>query len=175
MSNVTVLKGDGTPQVIADAMAAVSDPSVSVDDRAALYGFLYELQRRVNRALGIRQRGATAQRELAEHIVRHGELGPLYVTWRAMDVKYPCNAADNWTDAGVQDGMAAIKGSRDTSGYVRAIPAHLEIDVLALGEAVHNGSPIAKALYDEIRDKGWRTEAGREAVLKVHEANSTPK
>ncbi len=162
----------GIPAVIADAMSAVGDPAYSVEDRAALYGFLFELQRRVNRALGIRQKGATAQKELAEHIVRHGELGPLYVTWRAMDVKYPCNDADNWTDVGVQDDMAAIKGSRDTSGYVRTIPAHLEIDALALGEAVHNGSPIAKALYDEIRDKGWRTEAGREAVLKVREAKA---
>lgn len=166
-----VLKNDGTPQVIADALEAVQNPEYAIEDRAAIYGFLFELQRRINRALGIRQKGHTAQSEITAHLVATGteELGPLYVKWEAYDVAYPCNSAENWTDATVQDGMADIRDNPETSAYIRSIPAHLEIDVAALGQAVHDGSLAARALFNELKDKGWRTEGGKRAALKVRE------
>lgn len=170
MTDLTVIR-DGAPQVIADAMDVVQNPEASIEDRAAVYGYLFELQRRINRALGIRQKGATAQSEIVAHIAASGieELGPLFIKWEAIDVRYPCNEADNWTDSGVQDAMAVIRANPETSDYIRAIPAHLEVDVLALGQAVHDGSAVARALFAELKDKGWRTEAGRRAALKVRE------
>lgn len=166
MTDITVIKGDGTPQVIADAMDGVSNPEFPVEDRAGMYAVLYNIQLRINRAL----REAKKQ-GLAEEIVRDypDGVGPVYIKWDAYDVAYPCNSAENWEDAGVQDAMEAIKANPETSDYIRAIPAHLEIDPLALGEAVHMGSAVARALYQEIRDKGWRTEGGRRASLKVRE------
>ena len=170
-----LLRADGTPQVLADAMEAVQDTSLPIEDRAGLYAVLYTIQKRINRALGIRQKGATAQNELLMAIAQGGlkELGPLYLAWEAFDVKYPCNAAENWTDDGVQEALEAIRRDPATSEYVRVIPAHLEIDVPALGEAVHAGSAAARALYDELREKGWRTEGGRRASLKVREVKAT--
>jgi hypothetical protein len=171
VTELTVIR-DGAPKAIADAMDVVQDPEASIEDRAAVYGYLFELQRRINRALGIRQKGATAQSEITAHIAASGveELGPLFIKWEAMDVRYPCNDAENWTDSGIQDAMAAMKGDPTTSDYIRTIPAHLEVDVLALGQAVHDGSATARALFAELKDKGWRTEAGRRAALKVRES-----
>lgn len=171
MTEITYLKGDGTPQVIADAMEAVANPEYAVEDRAAIYAFLYELQRRINRALGIRQRGATAQSEITAHLIANGieELGPVFVKWEAFDVAYPCNAAENWTDETVQAGMEAIRSNPETRDYIRAVPAHLEIDVAVLGQAIQDGSLAARALFTELKDKGWRTEGGKRAALKVRE------
>ena len=169
-----LIRADGTPQVIADAMEAVQNMSLPIEDRAGLYAVLYTIQKRINRALGIRQKGATAQNELLMAMAQRDikELGPLYLGWEAFDVKYPCNAAENWTDIDVQDALEAIRRDPLTSDYVRVIPAHLEIDVPALGEAVHAGSAPARALYDELRQKGWRTEGGRRASLQVREVTA---
>jgi hypothetical protein len=163
---------DGPPQIIADAMAALRDPETPIQDRAAIYGVLAVMVREMNKAMGTYIRsGPTAKSELIAHLTAQGleELGPLYIKWEAFDVAYPCNAAENWTDSGVQDAMAAMRGNPETSDYIRAIPAHLEIDVMALGQAVHDGSATARALFAELKDKGWRTEAGRRAALKVRE------
>ena len=161
-----------TPPVLTEALDAVQNPDTPIEDRAALYGFLYELQRRINRALGIRQRGATAQSEITAHLIATdtAELGPLFIKWEAFDVEYPCNRAENWTDATVQEGMAALRDNPETRDFVREIPAHLEIDVAALGQAVHDGSLAARGLFNELKDKGWRTEGGKRAALRVREA-----
>lgn len=159
------------PQPVADAMEMVQADEMTIEDRAALYGFLYELQRRINRALGIRQKGATAQHQLTEYLSRTGmsDLGPLYLAWEAFDVKYPVNAADNWTDASVQAAMRAMRDDPTTRDFIREVPEHLEIDVAALGQAVHDGSARAIEVFRELKDKRWRTEAGKRAVLKVRE------
>lgn len=156
---------------IDNLLTVLTDSSARMEDRAAAYGWLYAFQRDINRALGIRQKGATAQHELTEHLTRGGitELGPLYLAWEAFDVKYPANAVENWTDASVQSALEAIRSDPDTREYVRAVPAHLEIDVPALGGAVHAGSATARALYNELKAKGWRTEGGKRAALKVRE------
>lgn len=159
------------PPAITEAMELVQADDLPPENRAALYAFLFELQRRISRSLGIRQKGATAQHELTEYMTRENlmELGPLYLAWEAFDVKYPCNTAENWTDEGVQAALREVRHDPTTCEYVREIPAHLEVDVMALGEAVHAGSAPARALYDELRAKRWRTEGGRRASLKVRE------
>lgn len=156
---------------IGDVLDILADPSASIDDKAAAYAIGYAIQRAMNRGLGVRQKGPTAQGEILRHMVEQklDALGPLYIGWQSFDVEYPCNAADNWTDASVQDGMAAIRANPDTRDYIREIPAHLEIDVAALGADVHAGSVTAKALWDELRARRWRTDGGKRAVLKVRE------
>jgi hypothetical protein len=160
-----------TPKAIAEAMELVQADDLPIEDRAALYGFLYELQRRINRSLGIRQKGRTAQHELTEYLDRTGlqDLGPLYLAWEAFDVKYPCNAAENWTDDGVQQALAALYLDQTTRPWVRLVPQHFEIDVAALGADVHAGSRRAIEVFRELKDKKWRTEAGKKPVLKVRE------
>jgi hypothetical protein len=157
---------------ISEAMDLVQADDLPIEDRAALYAFLYEVQRRINRSLGIRQKGRTAQHELIEHMTRSGVdgLGPLYLAWEAFDVKYPCNAADQWTDENIQSAMRAIREDPTTRDFIREVPHHLEIDVLALGQAVHDGSARARALYDELRARKWRTEGGRRPALRVRES-----
>ena len=172
MSNITYMKGDGTPQIIADAMDALQNPETPVEDKAAIYGVLSAIVKRVQKALGTYVRsGPTAKSELIAHLIANDieELGPLYLRWEAFDVAYPCNSADNWTDDGVQEAMAAMHGDRETAPYVRLVPRHYEIDVAALGQAVHDGSLTARALFGELKDKGWRTEGGKRPALKVRE------
>lgn len=166
-----------TPQAIVDAMELVQADNLPAEDQAALYGFLYELQRRISRSLGIRQKGATAQHELTEHMVRSGlkDLGPLYLAWEAFDVKYVCNAAENWTDEAIQAGMRVLRDDPTTRAYVREVPAHLEIDVAALGQAVHDGSDRALEVYRELKDRKWRIEGGKRPVLKVREVKASKK
>ena len=160
-----------TPPAIAEAMELVQADDMPIEDRAALYGFLYELQRRINRSLGVRQKGRTAQHELTEYLDRTGmaELGPLYLGWQAFDVAYPCNSVENWTDESVQAAMQAMRDDPTTRDFIRAVPAHLEIDVAALGQAVHDGSSRAIEVFRELKDRRWRTEGGKRAVLKVRE------
>lgn len=160
-----------TPPAIAEAMELVQADDLPIEDRAALYGFLYELQRRINRSLGVRQKGATAQHQLTEYLDRTGmdALGPLYLAWEAFDVKYPCNAVENWTDEQVQAAMQVMRDDPSTREWIRDVPAHLEIDVAALGAAVHAGSSRALEVFRELKDRKWRTEGGKRAVLKVRE------
>jgi hypothetical protein len=158
------------PTVLDDALAAVQDPATTPDNRAALYAYLYEVTRRINRALGTYQRkGPSAKSELTEHLVRNGEeLGPLYIAWEAFDVEWPVNDEGNWDDAGVQEQLSVF--SLISPEYIRHIPDHFEINTAALGEAVHLGDPVARQLHTECKDRGWRTEGGRRAALKVREA-----
>lgn len=170
MRDMTVIEGEGTVKVISDAMDAVQDPSVPVEDRAALYGFLYELQRRIHRALGTYARGkSTAKTELAAHLAQlSGEqLGPLYLGWESFDVEWPCNKEDNWGDIGVQEEMELIAAVLPE--YIRRIPEHFEINVSRLGEDTHAGDPAALQLWRQCKERQWRTEGGKRAVLKVRE------
>lgn len=149
-----------------EAMELVQSDDTPVEDRAAMFAVLVTFVKRVNAALGTYVRsGPTAKSELTEYLVRNGEqLGPLYIGWEAYDVAYPVNDAANWTDEQVQSDLEGLP--RD---YVRAVPAHLEIDVAALGAAVHEGSRAARAVWDFLKQKRYRTEGGKRAVLKVRE------
>lgn len=173
MSDVTTL---ATPKVINDALAGVQDQSLPIESRAAMYGLLYEMKRRIDRALGTYTRkGPTAKSELAAHLASLDgeELGPLYLGWESFDVTWPANDPENWTDYGVQEELALIR--QLAPEFVRAIPAHLELDTAALGEAVHAGDPAALQLHRQCKEKGWRREGGKRAVLKVREAKAPKK
>lgn len=173
MSDVTTL---ATPKVINEAMTQVADASVPIETRAAMYGLLYEMKRRIDRALGTYTRtGSTAKSELAAHLatLEGEELGPLYLGWESFDVTWPANDPENWTDYGVQEELALIK--QLAPEFVRSIPAHLELDTAALGAAVHAGDPAAVQLHRQCKEKGWRKEGGKRAVLKVREVKAPGK
>lgn len=167
MSEITTL---ATTKVINDAMSGLTDPAQSLDNRAAFYALLHQVQLRINRVLRQAKKDG-----LTEEIVRdHPEgIGPISVAWEAFDVEWPCNAEGNWDDANVQEAMAVM--SLIAPEYIRHIPDHFEINTAALGEAVHLGDPVARQLHTEAKDRGWRTEGGRRAALKVREAKSAPR
>ncbi len=153
-----------TPPIIADAIAAVQDRSLPIEDRAALYGVLHQIQLRVNRAL------RAAKDDIIVHLESTGlrELGPLSVKATAIDVAWPCNDEANWSDATVQDAMAML--ARIAPDYIREVPFHYEIRTAELGAGVANNDPVARELHREIKVRGWRTEAGRRLSLAVREA-----
>lgn len=166
----TELTTIATPKVINDAMAAIRDPDVPMEDKAAMYALLVTVVRRINKALGTYERkGSTPKSELAAHVASlEGEqLGPLYLGWESFDVTWPANDPENWNDYGVQEELALIK--QIAPEFVRAIPAHLELNTAALGEAVHMGDPAALQLWRQCKERGWRKEGGKKAVLKVRE------
>lgn len=151
-------------QALTDALAAVQDPSVPIEDRAALYEPLYRLQLKVNRAL------RAAKDDLIVHMEREGlrAMGALSVKSTAIDVRWPCNDPENFGDYGLQDAMAAL--AKTAPDYVRHVPDHFEIDTAALGAGVAAGDPVARELHAECKRRGWRTEEGRRLSLAVREA-----
>ena len=166
MSNITYMKGDGTPQIIADAMDAVQNPDLPLEDRAGVYAVLHQIQLRINRAI------RSAKDDIILGIERQGlkELGPLSIKATAVDPRYDCNMPENWGDEGVQSAMADLWADAATHRYIRSIPAHLEIDVHALAEDVQLGSQVALDLYRMLNEKRWRTEQARRLSLAVREA-----
>jgi hypothetical protein len=164
MSDLTSLKSE-TPQIIHDAMQAVADTSLPLEDRAAIYGVLHQIQLRINRAI------KAARDDLIVGIERAGvkELGPLSIKSTAVDPVYECNQPDNWTDEGVQSAMADLWADAGTNRYIRSVPAHLEIDVHALAEDVQLGVKGARDLYRQLNEKRWRVEQARRLSLAVRE------
>jgi hypothetical protein len=149
------------------ALEALGDKALTVDDRAAAYGVLHQVQLRINRAL------RKVRDELILHMERNGlkALGPLTVKSTAIDVRWPVNDEGNWSDATVQDTI------RDVilpvlPEFVRHVPEHYEIRTAELGEAVHLGDPAALQLHRELKDRGWRTEEGRRLSLAVKEVKA---
>lgn len=163
MSNLTV--NDGTPQIIADAMSAVQDRSLPVEDRAALYGVLHQIQLRINRAI------KAAKPDILEHVRENGPLGPVSATSTPKDVRWPCNDEGNWADAGVQDAMLELAEDSTTRPFIRHIPEHFEIVPAAIVAAMSMGDPAARRLYTELKNRKWRSEEGdRTYTLAVKEA-----
>lgn len=160
---MTLMKTDGTPQIISDAMAAVNDASLSVEDRAGVYAVLHQIQLRINRAL------RAAKDELIVHMETNHlrDMGPLSVKATAIDVTWPCNDEDNWGDSGVQEAMAVY--AKVAPDYFRHVPDHWEVRTAELGAGVHNGDPVAKQLHAEMKEHGWRKEAGRRLSIAVRE------
>jgi len=148
------------------SLDALSDTSLTIEDRAAVYATWHQIQLRINRAL------KAVKDELIIHMEREGlkELGPLSVASTAIDVHYVSNRQGNWQDSTIQDALRGLYEAAATNDYVRSIPAHFEVDAMALGADVHAGMPTARQLYDQLREHGWRTEAGRRLSLRVREA-----
>jgi hypothetical protein len=152
------------PPNLDTALEALADSRLTVDDRAAAYGVLHQVQLRVNRAL------RKVRDELIAYIVANDlkALGPLSIKATAIDVAWPCNDASNWRDATVQDTLRDLF-AKTLPEFVKHIPDHYEIDTRALGEAVHLGDPAALQLHQELKDRHWRTEVGRRLSLAVRE------
>lgn len=152
-----------TPQAIYDAMHVVSDRDVPIEDRAALYAVLQQIQLRINRALRL------AKDDLIVHLESNGlrDFGPLSIKATAIDVAWPANDEANWTDVTVQDAMTTY--SRIAPEYFRLVPEHWELRTAALGAGVAAGDPVAKRLHRECKEHGWRTEVGRRLSLAVKE------
>jgi len=162
---------------IGDLLDVLNDPSASRDDKAAAWAVGQQIQKRIRSALGIGGRGMTVQQQLIEDMTREGlkELGPLSIKSTAVDPKYECNEEGNWGDDGIQSAMADMKADPELGRYVRSIPAHLEIDVLALTEDIRLGADAAIALYRELNRRGWRTEQARRLSLAVREVRAPRK
>jgi hypothetical protein len=163
MSDLAVTTGI---EAVDATLATLTDPALPIEDRAAAAAVLHALQLHVNRAL------RPVKNELIAYMEGNGirKLGPLSVTSSAIDPTYVCNEPGNWEDYGTQEALAALRADPDYSDYIRVIPAHLEIDTAKLGADVHAGVSAARALYDQLREHGWRREAGRRLSLKVDEA-----
>lgn len=154
-----------TPEVVEQAIEAVTDPTLPIEARGAMYAGLRRLRLRIDRVL----RPVTQELEMAMVAAGAETWGPLQLRWRAVDVRYPVNDPGNWADATVQElleGWHADAGSRP---FIREVPRHFEVDTAALGEALHAGDPGARALYADLKRLRLRTEEGRSASLSVRE------
>lgn len=159
-----------TPQTIDSALSALSDTRLSIEDRAAAYGVIHQVQLRMNRAL------RKVKDELIVYMEREGmkALGPLSIRSTAFDVEWPCNAEANWEDATIQDTFRDVILPLAPE-FVRHVPEHYEIKTAELGAAVHAGDPVAIQLHRELKDRGWRTEGGRRLSIAVAEPKAPRK
>lgn len=158
------------PQVIADALSAVADPSLPLEDRAGIYAVLRSIRLKIDRA--IRPVGPEIQQAMAEAGAE--SWGPIKLSWKPVDARYVCNDPDNWGDDSVQDVLGVWNADtryRTPEGepWVREIPRHFEVDTKALGAALAANDPAARELYGLIREYRFRTEEGRAATLTVAE------
>jgi hypothetical protein len=162
MSNLSVTTG---LQQVDATLRTLTDPALPVEDRAAAYSVLHRFQLLVNRAL------RPVKDELIAHMEGNGirALGPLSVMSSAIDPVYVCNDPANFDDITTQDALEGLRADPDYSEYVRVIPAHLEIDAARLGADTHAGIPQARQLFEQLKEHGWRREAGRRLSLKVAE------
>ena len=162
MSNLAVTTG---VQAVDATLRTLTDPALPIEDRAAAYSVLHRIQLLVNRAL------RPVKDELIVHMETSGirKLGPLSGSSSSIDPVYVCNAEGNWTDAQTQDALEALRADPDYSDYIRVIPGHLEIDTARLGADTHAGIPQARQLFEQLKEHGWRKEAGRRLSLKVAE------
>jgi hypothetical protein len=160
-----------TPQSIDNALETLQDGSLSPEDHAGAWAVLYEVQRRIRRALGLQRRKGEPNPadELIAYMESEGlkKLGPLSVKWTAFDVAWPVNDPGNWTDSTTQDLLQIMRAAAPE--YIRHIPDHLEVDTAKLGEAVHMGDPVALQIHGDLKAQHLRTEGGRRASLAVQE------
>lgn len=153
-----------------DALAVVQDTSLPIEQRAPSYAVLRRMRLQIDRA--IRSVGQEIQAAMAA--VDATEWGPIRLSWKAVDARYPANDEGNWDDDGVQSVLSEWAAnpryqSPDGTPWVIRIPAHCEIATAALGAAIAAGDPAARELYRLIREKDYRTEEGRTATLAVVE------
>lgn len=156
------------PDALDQAIEAVADEQLPITERGAIYAGLRRLRLQIDRAL----RPVTKEIELAMVAANAKEWGPLRLTWKAIDPKYPVNDEGNWDDAIVQGELAEWRRSSAYRPFVRKIPAHYEIDVTELGKAVANGDPGARELYGLLNERRYRVEVGRAPSLTVTETRA---
>ena len=154
-----------TGQIVA-ALHVLTDYSGSIEDRAAAYAVVHQVQLRLNRLL------RTVQPEIVRHVgaLPGRRLGPLTVVGQSIGVAWPCNDPSNWGDEIVQGALAALADHPDARRYVRQVPRHFEIDTKAIAEGFAEGDPSLPALHAELTRKGFRTAERRTDRLKVREA-----
>ena len=161
-----VIRDAGVAHRIGDVLDILADDTASLDDWAAAYAVAQQLRLRLDRGLKGRRD------DLIVGMERSGmkSLGPLTIKSSAVDPSYPCNAAENHGDSGVQDTMAELRRNAATRPYVRQVPFHFEIDVATLAADVQMGVQAAIDLYRELNRRGWRKEEARRLSLAVREA-----
>lgn len=154
----------GLPEALGDALALLADEATPVEDRAALYASLHQLQLRVNRVL------RKARDPLIVHMESGGlrDVGPLSVKATAFDVTWPVNDPDNFGDYGLQDELAQF--AKLAPDYIAKVPEHYELLTAALGAGIAANDPVAIKLHRHAKDAGWRKEGGRRLSLAVKEA-----
>jgi hypothetical protein len=163
-----------SPAAIDTALEALTDASLTVEDRAGAYAVLHQVQLRIRRALGLVQtKGPTVKDEIITYMVQNKlkALGPLTIASSAEGVQWPVNAEGNWLDATVQDTIRDVIRPVAPE-FVRHVPEHFEIRTAELGAAVHAGDPVAMQLHAELKVRGWRTEESRRLSLAVKEVKS---
>ena len=147
------------------ALEALTDTRLTIEDRAGAYAVIHQVQLRLNRAL----------RKVKDDLIVYMKsndlkaLGPLTIKSTPFDVEWPINAEGNWTDILAQDTIRDVL-LPIAPEFIRQVPAHYEIRTAELGKAVHAGDPVAITLHKMLKERGWRTEAGRRLSLEVKEA-----
>lgn len=150
---------------IGDVLDVLADPKATLDDRAAAYAVAQQVRLRLDRAL------KASRDDLIDGMERAGlkALGPLSILRTPVDPRYVCNERDNWEDVTTQDALLALQRDRAMREYVRAIPAHLEVDVARMTEDMRLGVSGAIHLYRALNEHGWRIERDRHKSLAVRE------
>lgn len=145
-------------------LAAIEDTELAVEDRAASYAVLHQIQLRINRVL----------RKVKDELIVYIEsndlkaLGPLSVKASSIDPRYPVNDEGNWGDAGVQEELEQL--AKIAPDFIRRVPEHYEIRTTELGSAVHAGDPVAIQLWTMCKERRWRIDEGKRLSLAVAEA-----
>lgn len=155
---------------VKQALAHVQDTSLPIEKRAKSYAALRVLKLQIDRA--IREPGRELQALLAELAAQHGDhvqYGPLRLKWSAVNVSWPVNDRGNWQDAGVQQLLRSWRSALGEEGesIIVDVPEHLEVDTKALGAAVHERRPAARAFWDELNEQRLRVEEARRASVEV--------
>jgi hypothetical protein len=172
-TDVTPTSPARSPSEIEAAIEAVRDTSLRIEDRAALYAVLHQIQLRIRRALGLlgrRGMESTPSSEIISHMEANhlAELGPLRLKVASQDVHYGVNDEGNWTDFTVQDYLRDVVMVMAPE-FVKVVPQHFEIRTKELGEAVHGRDPVALQLWRELNERGLRTVEAKRLSLEVRE------
>ena len=154
------------PESIDQAIEVVSDPATPIEQRGAVYAALRRLRLRIDRVL----RPVTQELEMAMVAADAKEWGPLRLSWRSIDVRWPVNDVGNHQDATVQELLAMWREDAGYRPFIKEVPHHYEVDTAALGEAVHMGDPGALQLWNELKTRRLRTDEGKAASLSVRDA-----
>jgi len=162
---------------IHDALDLLAARETPFENRAALYAVLYALQLKINRALRS-AKSDLAYRMYIDHLTQAGQLRLKHV---ARKVVWPVNEELNWTSDEIQEALRGLRNDPLTRPFVRFIPAHLEINTVALAAALHGelASPdaegrgpealqeSARRLYREMNARRWRRELEGEETIQV--------
>lgn len=148
---------------IATALEVVADERLPLRERSLTYAILRRVRLQIDRAL------KPVTREITEAMVREGanRWGPLRISWRSQDPIYKPNLEGNWGDAGVQGRLEELEADAGFRPFIKRVPAHREIDTVALGKAIYEGDPGASELLSLLNDEGLRVVPQKAASLQV--------